>query len=597
MAITAQTIGAAALGTFTAGIYTDTFSLNTGSDIAMVALDLIAGVTYEIDTDDPTAFGDAYIRVFDRYGNEVKSEDDGADSDEAVPVNPLDAYTQFVANYSGRYYVAVSYASLPEYDPTTTLGRGAVGNFPSFVSGDLIVSAGIAETFPAGNTIAAASDETLKLADEDRQIRFEYTVNDFISPGSDVEVGRFDLAKGDRVVFDVNGQVNALNVLDSVIRIFNSAGTQLAFDAGSGTLGDSEEYFFADAAGSYYLGISGLGNASYNVVDGTGTVVGDTGEFQLIVHLNPTLVGTSGINNNLSGTTGADYIVGLSGADTLNGLGGEDTLAGGDDNDSLLGGLGEDVLYGEFNNDFLDGGQNADILVGGFGNDSLFGGGDNAGDDLQGGAGNDTLDGANGADFLDGGAGIDSLIGGAGNDNLFGGTENDTLNGGSENDTLNGGDGNDSLIGGTGADSLQGGDGIDTLEGGADADVLLGFDGNDTLFGGGGNDTLTGGDGIDTLTGGADLDVFDFNFTTFGIDTITDFNPLQDDIDLTGIFGIGVVNAGNVSQYIIASNLGGGNSGLLVDANGLAGGAVFVQIAIVNGIAPGALDDFSNYIL
>jgi len=554
-------------------------------------------VTYEIDTDDTSSVGDPYVRVFDRYGNEVKSEDDGADSDEAPPLNPTDAYTQLVANYSGRYYVAISYASLPEYDPTTTLGRGSVGNVPTIAAGALTVTQTFTETFPASNTIASASDETLKLSDEDRQIRFEYAASGFVSPGDDVELGRFDLVKGDRIVFDVNGLVNGANVLDSVLRIFNAAGTAVATDSGSGTLGDSEEYFFAASTGTYYLGVSGVGNASYNAVDGTGTAVGDNGEFQLIVHLNPTLVGTSVTNNNLSGTTGADYIVGLSGADTLSGLGGEDTLAGGDDNDSLLGGLGEDVLYGEFNNDTLDGGQNADILVGGFGNDSLFGGGDNAGDDLQGGAGNDTLDGGNGADFLDGGADNDNLVGGAGNDNLFGGTETDTLNGGSENDTLNGGDGNDSLIGGTGADSLQGGDGIDTLEGGADADELLGFDGNDTLFGGGGNDTLTGGVGIDTLTGGADLDVFDFNFTTFGIDTITDFNPVQDNIDLTGIFGIGVVNAGNISQYIVTSNVGGGNAGLLVDANGLVGGAVFVQIAIVNGITPGALDDFSNYIL
>jgi Ca2+-binding RTX toxin-like protein len=53
------------------------------------------------------------------------------------------------------------------------------------------------------------------------------------------------------------------------------------------------------------------------------------------------------------------------------------------------------------------------------------------------------------------------------------------------------------------------------------ANTLSGLDGNDTLIGDKGNDTLTGGNGND---------FFRYNARTEGIDTITDFNVLDDTI-------------------------------------------------------------------
>jgi len=82
----------------------------------------------------------------------------------------------------------------------------------------------------------------------------------------------------------------------------------------------------------------------------------------------------------------------------------------------------------------------------------------------------------------------------------------DEMYGTSGSDTLNGNAGNDILIG-------RGG--IDLLDGGADNDQIDGGDGNDLITGGAGNDQLTGGLGNDT---------FRFNFSTEGVDHITDFN-------------------------------------------------------------------------
>lgn len=609
MPITAQTLGAAGTGTFISNVYTDTYDLGlTSSNVAMVALNFTAGFLYQIDTDDSSTLGDAYLRVFDQFGNEVKANDNGLASGEGVGGNLDDAYTEFLPNYTGLYYVALSYASMTQYDPTTTVGRPFnIENLPTVAAGSLVVTQiTFEQSFPDDNAINTiigsydTSNESFVIGDEDRQIRLEYTGNTSIFPDTDIELGRFDLVRNDRVVVDVNGLVDALNPLDVILRIFTSNGvtaTQIGFDNGGGTGNDSELIFFAPETGDFYLGVSGLGNSTYNALDGTGTLAGDTGEFEVIIHRNPTLIGSSVTNNNITGTATADYIVGLSGNDSLTGGEGFDTLAGGDDNDSLLGENGEDVIYGEFGNDTLDGGGGTDVLRGGHGDDSLLGGSRGDGDILQGDQGNDTLDGAKGADTLAGGDGNDSLIGGTGNNLMDGGAGLDTITGGSGRDTATGGNDADTIDGAGGNDSLAGGNGNDTLAGGSANDILVGDDFNDSLVGGSGLDTLRGGTGNDVLTGGTDADVFDFNAVSEGTDVITDFKLGIDDIDLRDIFGAGVVNLGNLSQFVQSSTSGVSDSFLAVDANGLVGGLSFTIIAQVNGVTAVQIFDANNFLL
>jgi len=72
-----------------------------------------------------------------------------------------------------------------------------------------------------------------------------------------------------------------------------------------------------------------------------------------------------------------------------------------------------------------------------------------------------------------------------------------------------------------------------TLTGGSANDVLAGSTGNDRLSGGGGGDIVMDGAGSDTLTGGEGADTF--VLTADGVtDTITDFTPGSDKIDLSG---------------------------------------------------------------
>jgi RNA 3'-terminal phosphate cyclase len=136
------------------------------------------------------------------------------------------------------------------------------------------------------------------------------------------------------------------------------------------------------------------------------------------------------------------------------------------------------------------------------------------------------------------------------NDRILGTPKNDDIRGGRGNDTLIGGfgiplygidrlfgeDGNDNLIGGSDSDWLDGGKGRDRISGGDGRDVLFGGADRDKLLGGTGNDVLTGGMGDDILTGGSGRDTFTFNSLNEGVDTIRDFSPTEDLIDLRSIF-------------------------------------------------------------
>ena len=297
-------------------------------------------------------------------------------------------------------------------------------------------------------------------------------------------------------------------------------------------------------------------------------------------------------NNTLEGGAGDDVLKGFMGDDYLVGGDGDDILAGMGSGDTLTGGAGRDTFVQNFTDtghdiitDFnpsedtielrgvhnshnvsvtsIDGGTLIDsgtgntLFVANIAPDQLgannvtiegqalaLGPGDtlesilrDVGAELQG----DTLN-------LRGFTGSQTFTGGAGDDTLSGGDGDDTLIGGAGDDTLDGGDQKDVLEGGAGDDLLKGGRQNDTLDGGAGDDILAGGQGKDTLVGGEGDDILSGGRGDDTLTGGAGADTFAQSFNTTGVDTITDFDPSEDTINLKGFGGIENVSRLSVTE-------------------------------------------------
>lgn len=116
---------------------------------------------------------------------------------------------------------------------------------------------------------------------------------------------------------------------------------------------------------------------------------------------------------------------------------------------------------------------------------------------------------------INGTSGDDTIEAWDGDDVIYGGAGEDTIRGNVGNDTLRGQGGDDTIYGNVGSDVLRGNQGSDTLYGGGASDVLNGGNGADTLNGGNSNDTLTGGNGNDT---------FVFSGTSFGNDSVTDFD-------------------------------------------------------------------------
>ena len=215
------------------------------------------------------------------------------------------------------------------------------------------------------------------------------------------------------------------------------------------------------------------------------------------------VIGIQG-DNRVNGTEQADIILTFGGNDVISGRGGDDLIISGGGNDSIGGGGGNDDIFA---------GSGNDVVASGEGDDRIFGG--------------------KGNDLLDGGAGNDLVSGDQGNDTVLGGAGNDTVFGGAGNDIVGGGDGNDSLFGGKG---------------------------NDTVDGGAGDDFISGDRGSDVLTGGAGRDTFYFASAggDFGVDTITDFTPVDDKIRLkTGGVFAGLGSSFDSTEFVIDAGFTG----------------------------------------
>lgn len=114
--------------------------------------------------------------------------------------------------------------------------------------------------------------------------------------------------------------------------------------------------------------------------------------------------------------------------------------------------------------------------------------------------------------------------------------------------------------------------------------VRNGTAGRDTIVGGAGDDVITGGHGADLLTGGGGGDIFRYTSIRDAGDTITDFTPYADRLDLVPLLvGIGVAAPAAISGgYVRIVDVSGGAS-VQIDPDG-SGPAVARPLVTLRGL-------------
>lgn len=261
-------------------------SISLASDVDMYKFTATAGQVIDFDID-TTLNGQgglgSYLRIFNSSGTELANNNDALAPGETIL--GYDAYLRFTAQSAGVYYVGVSNSNNSAYNASTGAGDASV-NVNGTGSYTLIAQ-----------TIAVDTDDQISEARSLGNISTTaVTMNDNISPDTDVDMYSFGVAANQIVDFDIDTTANGTGGVDSYIRIFNSSGTQIASNNSGIGLGENFANFDPylrmtfTTGGNYYIAVSNANNTGYSATAGTGDTSGGAntvGAYSLIVATAP----------------------------------------------------------------------------------------------------------------------------------------------------------------------------------------------------------------------------------------------------------------------------------------------------------------------
>ncbi len=239
-----------------------TGAIDLPTDVDMYRFTVNTARRVEIDIDRPSGSLDSYLRVFTASGTQVASNDDGPTPGEG---GSLESFLNLNLS-AGTYYIAVSGFGNSGFNPLTGTGdtSGSTGSYSLSVTPD--------------------TDDQISQAIDLGALSGTVTRTGAIDVGTDVDMYRFTVATAGRVQIDIDRPSGTLN---SFLRVFNASGVEVARNDDGPTPGEAnslESYLDLNlSAGTYFIGISGFGNSSYNAAIGDGDTAGSTGNYSLNV--------------------------------------------------------------------------------------------------------------------------------------------------------------------------------------------------------------------------------------------------------------------------------------------------------------------------
>jgi hypothetical protein len=256
------------------GSYSHTASIGNGlyplQDVDMYQVTVNAGQVLTASTSLPTGgtYMNPILRLFDSAGNQL-------------------GYTTYFYNNkleyqfstSGTFYIGVSGAWDTNYNPNVA-DSGYPGSRGDYQL-NLTLATPTADT--AGDTLTTA--QATGIGPSNGTFGVNAHIGDGLHPLRDVDLYQFQATAGQGLIA-ATSQVTGGTFMYTTLRLFDSTGHQLATDSLGSYPNSTIRYIFS-TSGTYYIGVSGYGNFSYDPTTASigATPLGYRGDYHLDLSL------------------------------------------------------------------------------------------------------------------------------------------------------------------------------------------------------------------------------------------------------------------------------------------------------------------------